>query len=247
MEKTGAAGEEEGVAFTDRPTGEEAAALRRAFDQFVARLTPPTQATIRDHVAWVEGIIGDDPALAHPSAPRDTGSLHVVAQARRPRRNPAAATCPARRRRAANFQGRAARPGAGRISAERTPHPHTLRPFLRRAARRHRVDLLHPPAPREDVILVAPVFHARGLSFRAVALLGLSEGEFPSAEREDPLLREDDRALLRKRGLNLEPRLRGEEATLFYEAVTRARERLLLCRPYLADDGQTVGAVSLLG
>jgi ATP-dependent helicase/DNAse subunit B len=85
------------------------------------------------------------------------------------------------------------------------------------------------------------VLHARGLSFRAIALLGLSEGEVPATEREDPFLRESDRMLLRARGLVLEPRLRGEEVTLFYEAVTRARERLLLCRPYLADDGQAWG------
>ncbi|MBU0513085.1 MAG: PD-(D/E)XK nuclease family protein, partial [Chloroflexi bacterium] len=29
-----------------------------------------------------------------------------------------------------------------------------------------------------------------------------------------------------------------DEASFFYQAVTRAREQLLLCRPYLADDGQ---------
>jgi hypothetical protein len=83
------------------------------------------------------------------------------------------------------------------------------------------------------------VLDARGLSFRAVALLGLSEGEFPQAEREDVLLRESDRAALRERGLPIEPKLRGDEVTFFYQAVTRARDRLLLCRPYLADDGQS--------
>ncbi|MBS1245642.1 MAG: hypothetical protein H6R36_297, partial [Chloroflexi bacterium] len=52
------------------------------------------------------------------------------------------------------------------------------------------------------------------------------------------LLPESDRRWLRERGLDIEPRLRGDEATFFYEAVTRASVRLLLCRPYLADDGQ---------
>ncbi|MBI3360123.1 MAG: exodeoxyribonuclease V subunit gamma, partial [Chloroflexi bacterium] len=87
-------------------------------------------------------------------------------------------------------------------------------------------------------VTVASVLDARGLSFRAVAILGLAEGEFPQAEREMPLLRESDRDDLRARGLPLESRLRGDEVTIFYEAITRARERLLLCRPYLADDGQ---------
>lgn len=69
--------------------------------------------------------------------------------------------------------------------------------------------------------------------------MGLSEGEFPKQEREDILLREHDRAALRERGLLLEPRLHGDEATLFYQAVTRGRQRLLLTRLYLAEDGQT--------
>ncbi|HXV42897.1 MAG TPA: PD-(D/E)XK nuclease family protein, partial [Anaerolineae bacterium] len=73
-----------------------------------------------------------------------------------------------------------------------------------------------------------------------VALIGLAEGDFPRAEREDILLREEDRPTLRQAGLtDLETRLRGDEISLFYQAVTRAREKLLLCRPYLADDGQT--------
>lgn len=53
-----------------------------------------------------------------------------------------------------------------------------------------------------------------------------------------PLLRESDRAALRDRGVQIDSRLRGDEVTIFYEAVTRAREQLLLCRPCLADDGQ---------
>jgi ATP-dependent helicase/DNAse subunit B len=68
--------------------------------------------------------------------------------------------------------------------------------------------------------------------------MGLSEGEFPKQEREDILLRESDRAILRERGLPLDTKLHGDEATFFYQAVTRARQRLLLTRPYLADDGQ---------
>ena len=40
----------------------------------------------------------------------------------------------------------------------------------------------------ESGVLAASVLDARGLSFRAVALLGLSEGEFPQRTREDPFL-----------------------------------------------------------
>jgi ATP-dependent helicase/DNAse subunit B len=52
------------------------------------------------------------------------------------------------------------------------------------------------------------------------------------------LLRESDRVWLAAEGFAIESRLRGDEVTFFYQAVTRARRRLLLCRPYLADDGQ---------
>jgi len=68
--------------------------------------------------------------------------------------------------------------------------------------------------------------------------MGLSEGEFPRQEREDVFLRESDRTMLRERGLPLKTRLHGDEATFLYQAVTRARQKLLLTRPYLAQDGQ---------
>ncbi len=98
---------------------------------------------------------------------------------------------------------------------------------------------LPPPDAPETVIPALSALDARGLSFRAAALIGLAEGEFPRAEREDVLLREEDRAALRRAGLPaLEQRLRGDEMSLFYLAVTRTREKLFLCRPYLADDGQ---------
>ena len=244
VEGAGAAGEEENVAPSDLPTSEEAAALRRAFDHFVARLTPPSQATTRDYVAWVESLIGDDPELAYPaSAPRDKDSLHIVARAREVAAEPGGRSFARRDVSALQALKDVLR---GLVLAEsllNSPPLHAGEgvPYHRFFDDLHgavEATIYTLPHPEEDGILVAPVFHARGLSFRAIVLLGLSEGEFPAVEREDPLLREDDRALLRKRGLLLEPRLRHEEATLFYEAITRARERLLLCRPYLADDGQ---------
>ncbi len=247
-EGAGPAGEEEDVASSDLPTGEEAAALRRAFDRFVARLTPPPQATVRDYVAWVESLIGSEPELAHPSlSPRGDDSLHIVARVREAEGESGGR--PFARRDVAALQT-LKDVLRGLVLAEsllNPPPPMGKGPGVGIPYTRFFDDLRGVveaasytlPSPEEDSILVAPVLHARGLSFRAVALLGLSEGEFPAAEREDPLLREDDRALLWKRGLSLEPRLRGDEVTLFYEAITRARERLLLCRPYLADDGQT--------
>jgi ATP-dependent helicase/nuclease subunit B len=85
----------------------------------------------------------------------------------------------------------------------------------------------------EPAILVLTPHGARGLRFDAVAVLGLAEGIFPEVEREDPFIPEEVRI-----ELDLEPRLVREQGGLFYQAVTRADQFLLLSRPYLADDGE---------
>jgi len=252
LEGMGAAGEEEDVVPAELPTPEEAAALRRAFERFVERLAPEPRATVRDYVAWVEGLIGEDPKLVPESmSVEEDDSLHgcslrVVDRVREAREG--AGGHPLAERDVAALQAfkdvlrglvlseslLASYPFEGESPGHRVPY---IRFFAEVRGAVEGAGYTLPP-PEQGGILVAPVLGARGLSFCAVALLGLSEGEFPAAEREDPLLREKDRALLRERGLALEFRLHGEEVTRFYQAITRARERLLLCRPYLADDGQ---------
>jgi len=91
---------------------------------------------------------------------------------------------------------------------------------------------------RRNAIYAANLDMARGVSYRAVAVLGLSEGLFPAPVSEDPFLSDDERLAFQGLGLPLEPRLRSDQQSLFYEAVTRARDYLLLTRPYLADDGE---------
>ncbi len=83
-------------------------------------------------------------------------------------------------------------------------------------------------------LLVLHTAEARGLRFRAVALVGLAEGLFPSVERADPFLSEAVRA-----ELGMEPRLNQDQAGIFYQMVARAEDRLLLTRPYLAKDGES--------
>jgi ATP-dependent helicase/DNAse subunit B len=95
-----------------------------------------------------------------------------------------------------------------------------------------------PIYPDREEILVADVVDARGLPFRAVALVGLAEGEFPAVLHEDPFLRDADRDLLRRRfGLALEPSTDSAELEFFYETTGRASERLLVTRPRLVDNG----------
>ena len=88
--------------------------------------------------------------------------------------------------------------------------------------------------PESDSALwVLHPFDARGLRFQAVALVGLAEGIFPAVERADPFFNEAVRA-----ELGMEPRLGQDQAGIFYQLVTRADQKLLVTRPYLAKDGE---------
>lgn len=93
--------------------------------------------------------------------------------------------------------------------------------------------LKEPGQVRQNAVLVGGVNEARAFRFKAVALLGLSEGLFPVVENPDPFLDETLR-----RDLKLEPRLGREQPGIFYQAFTRAEEHLLLTRPYLTEDGE---------
>jgi ATP-dependent helicase/DNAse subunit B len=90
-----------------------------------------------------------------------------------------------------------------------------------------------PRISGQPALLVGKMVEARGIRFQAVALLGLSEGSFPEVERADPFLDETLR-----QGLGLELRLQREQASLFYQAVTRADRHLLITRPYLSEAGE---------
>ncbi len=200
---------------------EEARRLQEKFEAFMAAITPEPQATLRDYAAFVEDLIGEVEStgagvaacvLHNPiTAARDLAALRACKDALR-----------------------------GLVLSEAVlgdARPIDYRNFV--AELRGAIEALsYSPDDARAGVFTAAVLDARGLSFRAVALLGLSEGEFPQAEREDVLLRETDRAMLRDRGLAIEPRLRGDEVTFFYQAMTRATDRLLLSRPYLAEDGQ---------
>src|SRR5579859_860272 len=248
---------DEAEAELSRPAPEAVSKARAAFEAFIGRLRLPARAPLPDYVAFVENLIGDEPAPpwslpraeeAPPAAPALNLAARALAEPQTAARDMAALrtfkdvlrglvlseTLVADR--SADWDYAAfvyALQQAVEGASFQTPLPHF---FADDNASPDEAD----DAPRRETagITVAAVLDARGLSFRAAAILGLAEGEFPLAEREMPLLREADRAALRERGLPLEPRLRGDEVTIFYEAVTRARERLLLCRPYLADDGQ---------
>lgn len=215
--------------YSPLPMG-EGPGVRDKFDAFISRMTPPTHGSVRDYTAFIENLIGDDPALAtRYTSPEDDTSLRVVARAREN------LTTGERDVTALRVFKDVLR---GLVLAESVLETDTLDYADFFAELRGAVEAATYSALPETGVLAASVLDGRGLSFRAVAILGLSEGEFPQREKEDPFLSEIDRAALRERGLPIETKLHGDEVTFFYQAVTRASEHLLLCRPYLADDGQ---------
>lgn len=202
--------------------------IKDKFESFVDLLTSPFRADVKEYVAFVESLIGDDPALT-PSPSLEGRGGNVVACARE---NESTSERDVAALRAFKDVLR------GLVLSESVLHSNTLdyADFVRDL--RGAVEGATFTIPVESGMMAASVLDARGLSFEAVVLMGLSEGEFPKQEREDVFLRESDRAILRERGLHLETKLHGDEGTFFYQAVTRARQRLLLTRPYLAEDGQ---------
>lgn len=225
---------------TDSDAGGLAHKLQGSLEAVIIRLTPPASGTLRDCVAFVEDAIGQDPKLAtrfRSESDEKDHSLRIVARAWEQAAT-AERDVTALRGVKDVLRGLVL---AEAILPEPDEQPAAADYASFFAELRGAIEVATyepPPPPPGSAILAAPLTYARGLSFRAVALLGLSEGEFPRSEREDPLLTESDREALRAAGLPLESHLQGDEASLFYEAITRARERLLLTRPTLADDGQ---------
>ena len=217
---------------SDAPSGETAAALSKKFQAFVARIAPPARAAIRDYVAWLEELIGDDPGLLTEWEVRRTSEVRRTLEiVRCARASDATSERDVAALRELKNVFRALVFAESIIARPREMSFVDFWNDLRGAIEASAYSV--PPPEHIEAMFAASVLSARGLSFRAVALVGLAEGEFPRAATEDPFLPETDRAML-----NLSPRLSGDEVTIFYEAVTRASEKLLLTRPYLADDGQ---------
>ncbi|HEX6386972.1 MAG TPA: PD-(D/E)XK nuclease family protein [Anaerolineae bacterium] len=233
-----AAEELDEMAVVTAPRGSQAVVLRQKLEAFVARLQPEPQATLRHYVGWLETLIGDDPALAPPQQTWRLGeSLGVVNQARY---GPDGRPLPTAERDVAALQ-RLKDVLRGLIFAESAlgeGQPMLYRRFWLELRGSVEATSYRPQSAVQGALLAAPVLAARGLSFRAVALLGLCEGEFPRQPPHDPLLRPADRNMLAGQNVTLEIRDVGDEVTLFYEAITRGHEQLLVSRVRLADDGQ---------
>jgi ATP-dependent helicase/nuclease subunit B len=217
---------------TEVPDAQVARDLGTKFDRFVDWLTPPAPSGgVSGYVDWIETLIGTDQDEETP----DDGSLRVVQCARRGGGGSAEWDVAALRALKDVLRSL--------VWAESALGPPVLTDFAAfyadlEAAIASATCYL-PDDPRADEVLVADVVQARGVPFRAVAVLGLAEGEFPASLQEDPLLRDADRERLRALGLALESSTQSAELGYFYEAINRPREKLLLTRPRLAENGAT--------
>ncbi|MFN2227295.1 MAG: PD-(D/E)XK nuclease family protein, partial [Anaerolineae bacterium] len=235
-----AVAERDAEGLPELPAGQRARQLWACLQAAAGRLSPPAHGTLREHVAFVEDLVGEDPKLAsrfRTEAEAADDSLRVVARAWEA--GDTAERDVAALRRFKDVLRGLVLADEVLLGPEEQAASLDYSQFyveLRGAVEGAHYEL--PLPPPGSAVLAAPLLYARGLSFAAVALVGLAEGQFPQREREDPLLNESDRETLRAAGLPLEPRLQGDEASLFYEAATRARLHLLLTRPYLAADGQ---------
>ena len=215
-----------------------AIALRLKFQRFVQRLTPPAGLhPYRRFVRWLEQLIGPDPG---------SGPRHFPTQRAEEPTSLRLVQC------ILDGGGTAERDIAalravkdvlrGLVWAEEALGSSAGIDFARfydeLAGAVDAASYLLPADPHHEEIVVAALLRARGVPFRAVAVLGLAEGEFPAVLGEDPFLRDADRLRLREEyGFPLEPSTESAEAQFFYETVTRPRDRLLLTRPRLADSG----------
>ena len=220
----------------DVPVGPAAQVLWDKFQRFLLRLTPPQgKRTYREFVGWLEALIGPDPALQSPRfpAPEEPTALQIVARA-----HDGAEAIAERDVAALQALKDVLRGLVWAEEALGTPAVDYPRFFDELVGAVEATAYRLPLRSDREEVLVANVVQARGVPFRAVAVLGLAEGEFPATLSEDPFLRDADRQRLREEfDLSLEPSTESAEAEFFYETITRPRERLLLTRPRLADNG----------
>jgi len=97
--------------------------------------------------------------------------------------------------------------------------------------------------PMLDQVLVGSIERSRHPSIRAAVVLGCNDGVFPRRPEEDALLNDDDRAVLRLRGARTSPSRRDrvlDESFLFYVAMTRASDSLVVTYPLADEDGKAL-------
>ena len=216
--------------------GPEASQLASKFLAFFMGIMPPQGSNrYRDYVAWLEGLIGSDARAGDYTQDLDRpASLNMIPRILAGEGRAADLDLAALRRVKDILRGLI---WAEEADTESRDVDYST--FLAELTGAIEATTYQPPLPSDkEAILVASAIRARGLPFRAVALLGLAEGEFPAVLGEDPFLREADRAHFRQEsGLPLTSSIESAEQEFFYEVITSPRNQLLFTRPRLSDTG----------
>ncbi|MCC7165796.1 MAG: exodeoxyribonuclease V subunit gamma [Anaerolineae bacterium] len=204
--------------------GDAAQTLSNALAAFADRFTPPSHATLSEYLHWLqEKFLRAD-------------GLRLLEQIKRaPETYARDASALLELRDTLHALALAAQTTNDTRAIEYSAFLGELRGALDTAS----YDPDDPETRRQARIYAGNMNTTRGIPYRAAVILGLSEGIFPAPENEDPFLPDSERNALAAQGVPVEIRLRGAQTTLFYEAVTRASQYLLLTRPYLASDGES--------
>lgn len=98
--------------------------------------------------------------------------------------------------------------------------------------------------PMLDQVLVGSIDRSRHPDLRATIVLGFSEGMFPAEHAENAVLNDEDRNALAASGSKRISRPRTQkildDRLLFYVAVTRASERVVITYPAATDEGKSL-------
>lgn len=220
----------------DLPTnviiGQEAQALQFKLVKFLQRILPPEgRQRYREFIRWLEDLIGGDPSVS--TGAKDPTSLKVAEQTTQD------GTPLADLELAALNALKDVLRGLIWFDEQVGGEPVDFKEFFNELSGAIDAAVYEAPAqPGREEILVTGVLRARGLPFKAVAVLGLAEGEFPTTLSEDVFLPETDRDVLRQdHDLDLDSAIESAEREFFYEAITAPSQRLLLTRPNLAESG----------
>ena len=207
--------------------GDDAARLWEKFQAFIRALTPLSEkGSVREFVSWIEDLLGDE------QVKKSQSGLEVIQKIKEGPPDLAHRDLGAIRTLKRIFQEM--------VWAESAMQSKTkdFSIFLEDIESIIKRTSYQPEEYDLSAVYCADISESRGIPFRAAAILGLAEGEFPQTLKEDPFLRDGDRKLLREvYGLPIRQSTDSAEAEYFYESITRASSALLVTRPRIADNG----------
>jgi ATP-dependent helicase/nuclease subunit B len=215
----------------------DAQRLLSILEAFYAWITPPESATVEEYCTWVRlrslGFGGLD-LLKRAQAQTDPN----LEQADEDLEEQDSHLQPLLNQIAEGFEGIFADLQAGARLLQRGPI--SAEAFLSELKGAIATTRYGHSKPKTGFVAVLPVLASRGLNFAHIFLLGLNEGEFPQTLPDPPLYSRRERLELKSRGLELSTPDPADEQSIFYEALTRARQSITFSRTYLDPSGNLI-------